>query len=114
MKAKLIRTKENCILVVEENLLEDFKNCLDTEYGWVVADLYGDDLYKLSKEICDELFTVEDVVDVEVEMYCLASASYVIMDFSAEPIALTDEIGLSCIEEKPKLDDNGCLILKRV
>jgi hypothetical protein len=61
MKAKLKRSKTQYILCVEEESINRFKSSLDTTYGWVVADEYGGDILKLSKQNCDSLFGVIDV-----------------------------------------------------
>jgi hypothetical protein len=51
---------------------------------------------------------------VEVEMRCLVSASFQMLDFSKDPIQTTGKVDLGCMEERPKLDENKCLILKRI
>ena len=50
---------------------------------------------------------------VEVEMECLVSASLETFDFSQVPLKRTGKVALPCLEERPKLDAEGCLILKR-
>jgi hypothetical protein len=61
MKAKLKRSKTQYILCVKEESINRFKSSLDTTYGWVVADEYGEDILKLSKQNCDEIFGIIDV-----------------------------------------------------
>jgi hypothetical protein len=53
-------------------------------------------------------------MDVEIEMECLVSGSFQIIDFSTDPPKTSGEVDLPCLEERPKLDSQGCLILKRV
>jgi hypothetical protein len=62
MRGKLIKTKNQYILSVNDEDLHKFESAIDTdEYGWVIADEYGVDILKLSKQNCDEIFGVVDV-----------------------------------------------------
>jgi hypothetical protein len=62
MKAKLIKTKSNYVLSIDEKLINLFNHAIDSkDYGWVVADNFGGELLKLSKENCDEIFGVVNI-----------------------------------------------------
>ena len=57
MKATLHKTKTNYVLSIDENSINLFNYAIDSkDYGWVVADSFGGELLKLSKENCDEIF----------------------------------------------------------
>jgi predicted RNA-binding protein Jag len=57
MKATLRKTKTNYILSIDEKSINLFNYAIDSkDYGWVVADILGGELLKLSKENCDEIF----------------------------------------------------------
>jgi hypothetical protein len=62
MKAKLVKTKSNYVLSIDEKFINLFNYAIDSkDYGWVVAESFGGELLKLSKENCDEIFGVVDV-----------------------------------------------------
>jgi hypothetical protein len=70
MRGKLIKTKNQYILSVNDEDLHKFESAIDTdEYGWVIADEYGVDILKLSKQNCDEIFGVVDVEKLAEEEY---------------------------------------------
>jgi hypothetical protein len=66
----------------------------------MIAKHNGIDLQKLSHTNCDEIFGV-----VEVEMEC---------KIGCEHLVLNGENSLCCGNKVPKLDSNGCLILKKI
>ena len=56
------KTKTNYVLSIDEKFINLFNHAIDSkDYGWVVADIFGGELLKLSKENCDEIFGVVDV-----------------------------------------------------
>jgi hypothetical protein len=52
-------------------------------------------------------------IEVEIVMECLVSGSFQIIDFSTDPPKTSDKIDLPCVEDTPKLDSSGNLILKK-
>lgn len=79
MRGKLIKTKNQYILSVNDEDLHKFESAIDTdEYGWVIADEYGVDILKLSKQNCDEIFGVVDVEKLAEEY----DPNYAITDIS--------------------------------
>jgi hypothetical protein len=98
MKAKLIKTDVNY-------LLEDNK-------GVVIGSTSTKEINKLSKQNCDEIFwgLYDTEIEVEIEMKRIVDETKVIgvvkgVKGSGDKITTYKSI--------PKLDSNGCLILKR-
>lgn len=52
--------------------------------------------------------------DVEVEMETIASGNIIVVDHSKNPFEVVSETSLPSKKERPKLDAEGCLILKRL
>ena len=129
MKGKLIKTDVNY-------LLEDDK-------GVVVASTSTKEgINGLSKQNCDEIFGVVDVIDVVykqvrngfdgvIDSFTEAFAKECINRAMKlyQPTEIEVEIEMECLDpncdginkkgvcipgDKPKLDENGCLILKRI
>jgi hypothetical protein len=93
MKGKLIKVDKGYY-----NLEDEKGNILGTSYQFNSS--VGDVLeYKLSKQNCDEIFLelYDTEIEVEIEMFTPA-ATY----------------GHSGWHEEPKLDENGCLILRKI
>jgi len=93
--------------------LEDMKKAINLAY--VIGK--SDDTYQeCEKFVCEQLQSIQQPTEIEVtiEMECLVSGSFQIIDFSIDPIKTSGEVDLGCVEERPKLDSEGCLILKRV
>jgi len=68
MKAKLIKTEKMYVLSANDAELHKFKSAIDTNnYGWVIADVHGEGILKLSAKNCDEIF---GEVDVEKFAFC--------------------------------------------
>jgi hypothetical protein len=79
MKAKLIKTEKMYVLSANDAELHKFKSAIDTDnYGWVIADVHGEGILKLSAKNCDEIFGVFNVEKL-VEKY---DPNYAITDIS--------------------------------
>jgi hypothetical protein len=112
MKAKLIKTKKQYILSANDADLHKFESAIDTDnYGWVIADEYGGDILKLSKQNCAEIFLelYDTEIEVEIKMKKVVDKTKVIG-------ALKGVKGsghkITTYKTVPKIDSKGCLILK--
>ena len=138
MKAKLIKTESGYNLFTQGFLKAsteiDLINQLNIEEGNI--------RYHLSKQNCDEIFGVVDVIDVVykqvrngfdgvIDSFTEAFAKECINKAMElyQPTEIEVEIEMECLDpncdginkkgvcipgDKPKLDENGCLILKKL
>jgi hypothetical protein len=115
-------------------------NKVDNGYVLLVNNImYATDNDKLSKQNCDEIFGVIDVVykqvrngfDGDIDSFTEAFAKECINEAMKlyQPTEIEVEIDMECLDpncdginkkgvcipgDKPKLDENGCLILKKL
>jgi hypothetical protein len=90
MKGKLIKgSKLHLFLVDEENI--------GTDFGWVIADEIGYDIFRLSIQNCKDCLSDDIQCDVQI-----------VMD------KIPDDLAPGGWDVFPKLDKEGCLILRRV
>jgi hypothetical protein len=131
MKGKLIKDEDGYSLFTRE------ENSTNRKFIATTQGMYVD--HKLSKQNCDEIFGVVDVVykqvrngfDGDIDSFTEAFAKECInkaMDLY-QPTEIEVEIEMECLDlncdginkkgvcipgDKPKLDSNGCLILKKL
>ena len=99
MKATLIKVDSIYHLWLNPNTKDQEHIASDNP----IVDTRGVDLrkYKISKQNCDEIFEVTDKeIEVEIEM--------------EDVIQLNKRAGGTTNMGKPKLDEDGCLILKKL
>jgi hypothetical protein len=138
MEAKLIKTPEQFYKLKfynDEDMLAcatallSKQNC-DEIFGVVDVDKLAEEEYPSGDDWTNEQSLVRKLafkkgfnkvmelyqpteIEVEIEMECLTSGSFQIIDFSTTPAKTTGKVDLACVEERPKLDSEGCLILKK-
>ena len=134
MKAKLIKDEDGYSLFTRE------ENSTNRKFIATTQGMYVD--HKLSKQNCDEIFGVVDVIDVVykqvrngfdgvIDSFTEAFAKECINKAMElyQPTEIEVEIEMECLDpncdginkkgvcipgDKPKLDENGCLILKKL
>lgn len=60
MKGKLIKGKKQYSLLVDKKNIGNF-DVIETSLGFIIADEFGIDILKLSKQNCDEIFGIVDI-----------------------------------------------------
>lgn len=118
MKGRLIKTEANNFALVMKDSdinVRIFKYIVDSVYGSVVADVFGRDLFRLSKSNCKSIelgYDLEELLDINVKKYAYDSYSDYVTAKSEWKNGFEEAVSLLDKKSKtlqPKLIDSMCM-----